>query len=55
MGVWQPEIIYTENTIQTRHVNGYVKKRQAAFKQNILKLSPHSSVITGARVGIVQP
>jgi len=48
MGVWQPEIFYTENTMQTRHVNGYVKKRQAAFKRNILNFSPHSSVIRGA-------
>jgi len=38
MGVWQFEIFYTENTIQTRHVNGYVKDRQAAFKRKFLLL-----------------
>jgi len=48
MSMWQSEIFYTENTIHTRHVNGYVAKRQAAFKQKTLKFSPHSSVISGA-------
>jgi len=32
IGVWQSLIFYTENTIHTGHVNGYVKKRQVAFK-----------------------
>jgi len=46
--VWQSEIFYTENTIKTRHINGNVKKRQATFEQEILKISAGSSVIRGA-------
>jgi len=45
--MWQSEIFYAENTIQTRHVNGYVKKGQSAFKRKILRLPPHSSVNRG--------
>jgi hypothetical protein len=41
----------TQNTIQTRHVNGYVINRQAAFKWNILKFSTHSSDVREASAG----
>jgi len=34
MNVWQTEIFYTENTKQTRHVNGSAKKRQDAFEKD---------------------
>jgi len=34
MSVWQLEIFYAEKTIQTRHVNGYVKKREASFEKD---------------------
>jgi len=34
-----------------RHVNENLKKRQAAFEQEILKLSPHSFVIRDACAG----
>ena len=49
--VWQSVIFYTENTIQTRHFNGNAKKRQAAFKRELLKLSQHSPVIRGTWAG----
>jgi len=47
MSVWQSEIFCTQNTIKTRHVNGKVKKRQAAFELEILNFSSHISVIRG--------
>ena len=49
--LWQSEIFYAENTIHTRHVIGNLKKRQAAFEREILKLSQHSFVISSACAG----
>ena len=54
--LWQSEIFYTENTIQSLHFNGYVKNSQAAFKRQILKTC-HTVLLLGVRepVDIVLP